>query len=356
MEPHERELLVARIASGSLRCRVADHRGREQSLLIKRPSRDRVYAAWEVYAQALAQAQVEGLYGEAELLGLLLSQGLWGSRQQELLDQLPDQIDELKLQLYRAAFRSDDRESLRKHLAVARGRLTELLAERHALDHISCHGAAAMARARYSLGASLYRPTTGTPVFQEDDFWDRPSVLLDNVMAFYAGARLEEPVYRELARTEPWRSLWATRKVESSLFGVAVCDHTEEQRSLVTWSQVYDNAHQHPECPADLVLEDDDLFDGWMVEQRRKRREQAPLDAGVANERIRNSQEVYLVAQTPADAHKVQGLNDAEARCVSRQRFEALARHGELNETEMPDTKARFRQELNARLARAGKG
>ena len=37
------------------------------------------------------------------------------------------------------------------------------------------------------------------------------------------------------------------------------------------YSKLYDGAYEHPECPEDSVIQDDDMFDGWMIFQRRKR-------------------------------------------------------------------------------------
>jgi hypothetical protein len=115
---------------------------------------------------------------------------------------------------------------------------------------------------------------------------------------------------------------------------------TDEQRALVNWSLLYDNVYQHPECPADAVVEDDDLLDGWLIDQRRDREAKATGGGGrvqlVGNEKIRGSQEVYLVAETPADARKVVDLNDEFGRAVQKQRFAHLRRRARSTSSTCP--------------------
>ena len=40
---------------------------------------------------------------------------------------------------------------------------------------------------------------------------------------------------------------------------------------MVSFSRMYDGAYGSPECPPDKVIEDDDMFDGWLIDQRRTR-------------------------------------------------------------------------------------
>lgn len=358
MEHWERDLYVARICSGSVRCTARDHRGRMREVLIKRASRDEAYRAAEIFRDVYCESQEAGLYDEDALYDFLVTRGLWDETRQSLLDKLPKEIDEFKLALYRAGFKSGEKVVIRKALDAARTRLAQVIRQRHAYDHLSCSGTAAIARSRYLVGRSLFLPG-GRPVFGSgDDFWEQPSVLLDNVLAWQAGNRLSDGQFRELARTEPWRSLWACRKVEGSVFGVPPTDYTDEQKSLVTWSVVYDNAYQHPQCPADEVLDDDDLFDGWMIERRLEREQGGKKTSSedVLSERMRGHEHVFMVAGDEQEAEEVMGQNDEHARRAQRQRFAHLREKGVVDEMEMPDTKQRFRMEVAKMFGQALKG
>lgn len=335
---------MARIVSGSVRLRL--HLG---VFTLVSPTRPQRYEAQELFAERLDEASAEGLFSEEELYDHLVESGAWDEESDGLLSSLPKEIEEFKFKLYKANFRSNERAVVRKALRAAEARVAELEGRRHAQDHLSRLGFAALARSRYLLGACLLA-RDGSPACAGDPgSW--PSELLEEAAAAHAALRLGERDYRELARGEPWRSLWGCRRGDGDLFGVPAADYTDEQRAIVSFACLYDDVRQHPECPADDVVADDDLLDGWLIDQRRRRADAGTDPDGlVTNERIRNSQEVFFVADTREDADRIMAMNNEHARAVARGRFRVIAERGSLSEADMPDTK---RNLANAR-ARGG--
>lgn len=351
MDQATKELLVARICSGTVRCRL-DRPNGSRVYLLKSPTSEQLYRAQELYAERFEDCERSGLYTEAALLDFLIVQDFWTIEQEELLTKLPKEIDEFKVGLFKTGFRSKEKTVIRKALVAARQKLGELSMQRAAYAHLSCSGVASLARSKYLIGVSLYR-RSGQPAFA-GNFWKHSSSLLDAAMEEVARQKLTEAHYRELARSEPWRSIWSSRTSEGSLFGVPVTRHNEDQHNLVCWSMLYDNVYSHPNAPSDEVIADDDVLDGWLIDQRRQREAAAnegSADELIKNEKIRSSQEVYLVADTVDDARKVESLNSAAATATKRQRFKALKEAGTLNELEMPDTKRRLRMEATQKLA-----
>jgi len=351
MDSAKRELLVARIVSGSIRCKVKDHRGELVVVRIAKPTRLDQYEACEVYVEVYEESQYSS-YSEDELMAFLLERGLWDEKREKLIEGIPKDIEKLKVGLFQMSLKESEREKVRKSLGAARKKLGELSLQRHAYDHLSCSGAAQIAKSRYLIGKSLFT-SSGVPFFPGDDFWDQPSTLLDNVMTWLAANRLDDGEIRELARNDPWRSIWLAQKVEGSLFGVAAVDHTDEQRALLTWSTIYENAYQHSDCPSDQVIDDDDMFDGWMIVQRRKREEEQKNTTAdsMLNRKIGDSQEVYLIANNSEEAKKIHDLNDEHGQKILKQRRDALAKQGTVREMDMPDTKQRYRMAVAAKLA-----
>lgn len=344
MNQNERDLLIARICSGSIRVKV-----RGEVYTIKRPTPEQLYVGQEVFFDYFSAAQEAGLYSDSELLGWLFKSGFWDMKRNALLESLPKEIDQFKVALFRSQFKSKQIEVIRKALATAKAKLAELNSQRFEYDYLSCSGVASLARSKYLIGASTYH--NGKPAF--DDVWSGDSEKLDEIMLECSRKRIVESQYREVARTDPWRSIWGPHKIESSLFGVPAAEYTEEQRHLVGWSIHYDNIYQHPNCPTDDVINDDDTLDGWAIEQKRLRDAQIAGGVGeelIKNEKIRNSQEVYLFADTHDDARKIDALNSDAAISTKKKRFQALAKHGTLSELEMPDTSRRLRMEVMKRL------
>lgn len=335
--PAERELLISRICSGSVRIAV-----RGKPILYRLASRDKRYEASELYQEVFLDSEIEGLYSDGELLEFLVDNSLWDADREKLLNCLPKEIDQFKHSLYKATYRSKERRTIRKALERAREHLGKLTAERHAYDHLSCSGAAAVAKSRFLVAHSLFYPD-GRPVFTRGSFWELDDIVVGEAMEQIAHKRLGDVVFRELARTEPWRSTWACRSAEKSTFGIPPVDYTEEQRSLTGWSSLYENVTQHPECPNEEVIADDDLLDGWLIEQRKSRGGNGP------SEKLPDAHEVYLMADTEEDARKVDDLNDRRGSLVKKQRMQYLLNSGVVKELDMPDQKQRIQMELNSR-------
>jgi hypothetical protein len=336
-----RELIVNRVLSGRVLLRA---RGRR--FFWCQPKRPTRYLAQVVYEKAFEEAKRIGLYPqEGGVEEFLLTRGLWTEEDGRRLTVFPNDIERLKEALYEARLKSDTLRELRGHLVKARSQWEALLSRRHAHDGLTCHGYASLTRGRYLVGAGL-RTLSGKRVFRHGGFWKDRSGLLEEAVSAYAAAKLPDDALRGVARTDPWRGVWQAGKHEGGVFGLAAADLTDEQRALAGWSALYDSVREHPECPPEDVLSDNDMLDGWLSLQRKKARDGAlrkDAEKMITNEKVRNAKEVFLVAETPADARRVETLNDKGAKAVKKQKLDYLARKGTVNDLDMPDTVAEIR-------------
>lgn len=303
------------------------------------------YIAQEIYCEELQRAKRNGAFTDEELLDYLMEQGYWDVEKEKTLAGLPKDIDELKVKLFKAVFASEQRAVIRKMLATAKSKLSELAADRSSHIHLSCSGLADISRTRYLIGSAARLPD-GSKLF--NNLWMDSSEHLDEVLSAYFSARLPESTIRELARSQPWRSIWDARRCETSLFGIPAADYTDEQRSLVAYSQLYDSAMESPDYPGEEVVKDDDMFDGWLIDQKRQRDAQLKkkgAEQALGNEQIRNSGEVFIVVETEEDRARVEAMNDPAAAAAKRLRMKAIQKYGEVREDEMPDTKQEIRME-----------
>ena len=121
------------------------------------------------------------------------------------------------------------------------------------------------------------------------------STILEEVVEKLDSDLISVEEFRELARNDPWRSIWHIGK--EACLGMAIIDWTDDQKTLVTFSKMYDGAYQSMECPSDEVFEDDDMFDGWMIDQRRTReKEQKQKEVDSTKNVPDSAQEVFVFA------------------------------------------------------------
>lgn len=345
-----KEILVSRICSGTIRIPLQD-----KVYFIHKPSLEQIYNAKEYYLEIFKEAELEGLYNEETLLQFMREKDLWDDESQSFFDKLPKEIEEFKLQLFQATFKSTERELIRKALKIAKDKFLEIIQKKTSYEYLTCAGSASMAVCRYLIGCGL--KLNGKLVFGEN-FWEEESQLLDKIMMVYSRSRIDDTQYREIARTNPWSNIWSSRNTASCLFGCPATEYTDEQRNLTSWSTLYENIGQHPECPSDEILEDDDLLDGWLIYQRKQREQRMNAKAGdglVTNEKIKNSQEIFIVAQTQKDANKIININDAHGKAIQKQRLDYVKRKGEVNELDMPDTKLRLQTETTQAISQSMK-
>lgn len=338
----KKDLLVHRIIAGCIICEFRDH-----TLLVKQPTKLQRYIAEEIYFDTLEKAELAGSYTDEQLMDFLLKHKFWNNDKQMLLDNIPKNIEDFKVGLFSSTFNTIQRDNIRKALLIAREEQDKLLNELHEYDYVSAKGVAQMAKARYIVAASLYN-LDGTKLFDENNLWSVPNNIIESIGEIISRNRLDEKTFRELARTDPWRTIWISKKAENNVFGIPAVDLTDEQRMLSIWSSVYDNIYEHPECPSDEVINDDDTLDGWMITQKRKRdsSKEASVDDIVANEKIRSSEEVFIPVGNAADAQKVMALNDANSTNLLRQRMNLVKQKGVVKETEMPDSQAKIREQI----------
>lgn len=343
----EKELLIARIMSGYSRLNVNG-----EIYLLYPPSIEDKYGAEQLYNEIYNEAVMGGMMTEEEVLGMLVEFGLWNEEKENELQELEKQIEDQKVSLNQYVFQSVQRELTRKHLQTSKKRLSELYESRHAYDYISAQGLASLARTRYLMCVGL-KKKNGQKYF-EGDFYNQPDHIIDSIMEEYYRNLISETDYRELARTEPWRMTWGLKKMGASLTNSSCYSLSPEQKTLFFWSIIYDNVYESPDCPPESIINDDDMLDGWLIIQRRKRDDALERknieNSGKISDKIKNAQEVYLMANTFDDAKKIDKMNDEMARATKRQRMATLRKMGNMNELDMPDTKREIQMQFTQKL------
>jgi hypothetical protein len=165
---------------------------------------------------------------------------------------------------------------------------------------------------------------------------------------------LPEDKVRELARTEPWRSLWVLKESDTfNMFHNADRELSINQKNLLVWSNMYDNIQESTECPPDSVINDDYMLDGWFLIQKKQRdkdKSEADFESGTSSEKIKNANEVFLPAKTKDDIQRISDMNDMKSKMVKKQRNEVIKEKESVTQQELPDERQRIQQMANQAL------
>ena len=318
MDLAKRELLLYRIFSGFVRFHIDD-----TVYIFKSPTAEDRYLAQEIYEEEVKSNRYENWHTKKTILKFLQQQQIFTEEDEEKLDKMEDDIEDLKHKLFTSMLNTEKSNFIRLTLQRTREYMSGLVSAKTCLDHTTVEGYASLLKTQFLTRRCLYH---------EDgrNLEDCPSDFLEKAMSQIAIKTIGQAELRELARTEPWRGYWGASNKQGIFEGLPI-NYNEDQRSLVLYSKMYDGAYEHPESPEDEVINDDDLFDGWMIHQRKERentKTKKNIESSI-NEKQRNAEELYVFAPSTKDANKINDLNTPEAKARRKRRDLLLRKKGE---------------------------
>ena len=341
----DKDKLVYRILSGKVRIKVDN-----QIFYVYGPNAYYKYLAEEIFSDLIEQHSDE-LMSDDELMDWLLENEYWSLDEEDKLKKFRADIEEFQLKLYELGFRGEEKNITKRAIQHARGQIKELTAKRHSFDYLSYNGAALIEKNKYLIGLGL-ADERGQRLFNELNFFANSFGFFDRIVVEYNKVAITVSDFRYIARNEPWRQYWGAKESATSVFGIPATEMTDEQLSLISWSRLYDSVYQHPKCPPEDVIEDDDALDGFFIKERRER--QVGQDRQVADDlikdpKIKQASEVFIMAGNDKEAaNRINNLNTEAAKSTKRQRDTHIEKHGIVKEAELPDVKRRLQMEINA--------
>lgn len=347
MKQHEREFFVAQIRSGDVVVKKDSLR-----LVIKPLTLSQSFEACEVYNDALSQAYVDGIMTQDEMEGWMRENGLWSKAEDNKIEGIKKDLEKLKVGIYDARLDVRLKEQIRRYIRAGENQLAKLLSTKHQFHQNTQEGVASAEKVAWSIRNSTYL---------NGQLYDFGGVQLSYIVDEWQGSTLSDTNIRELARNEPWKSLWIIRESsKTQLFSNSDgYELTYNQKNLIIWSQMYDNIQESMECPPKDVIDDDDMLDGWFIKQAKKREQERltqELDSNVSD-KIKNSAEVFLVADSDEDAERIESMNSAEARLTKKQRSAFLQRKdGQVAHHDLPDVRRQIGIQHAQAMSRKIKG
>lgn len=327
-----RESYVNRIMAGLIKI--------QPGIFIAGTSPDTKMAADEIYDDAFDAAYSAGNLLDDELEILLFEKRIWTDAQESELRGCEKDLENMKVGVLSKQLQYKELEVTKKAIAKVKDKIHELLNRRHSLDFLSCRGFANIERSKFLIASSIV-DSQGRPMCQ--NFWEADSEFLNSVMHTYLDTKLTETQIREIARTEPWRSIWAIGK-ERDIFGKPITYYNEEQRALCLWSTFYDNIYSHPERPGDNIIEDDDFLDGWLISQNKKNKAaETEKKSGVGNKKG----DVFIPVDSMQAAEEISNMNNPVAASIKKKRLDHIKNKGRTNEAHLPDVKKDLQMKWN---------
>ena len=337
MEQHERDYFVSRIRSGNY---FLHHKGFR--LKVVEPTLEELHESNEVYVKSMTASLNDGIKTQDQTLEWMREIEFWTDDDDKKEEGLGKDIETLKVEIFNHRNQEAAREKIRKYLRAAEDQLSKVSLKKLKYHDVTCEGIAFLEKNLFIISRCT---------FIGDSLYDFSGDLQHkDVWMSYRGLLCTEKIIRELARTEPWRSSWVLR--ESSgipLFAANGRELSMDQKNIVAWSSMYDNIQEAAETPAEDVVNDDDMLDGWFIVQKRKReaeRTKSELE-GTIGDRVKNSDEIFMMAGSKRDAERIDSMNSLAGKMIKKEREAHIKHSGGLEQHHLPDQKMQIQNQLN---------
>lgn len=272
---------------------------------------------------------------EDTVVDSLVSMGVWTYNGDDNLKNLEKQIEDLKVDLYKNFLNPSKLKTLRRTLANTKNAYNRQYNLRHSLDQYTVVGYSEILKNNYILVYSLFNDNQR--IF--NSIIDADYNLLNALSDIISQNTIDIVTFKAIARSDVWRNYWNANK--DYLFDKATIDWTDEQKTLVVLTKMYNSAYDHPECPPDKVLEDDDMFDGWMILQRReneKIKNKNRTEKTLSGKNLDKAGEVFIVANSQEEAQNIYDLNDHSSRHIIKEREFVLQKsNAVVDDSNLPD-------------------
>lgn len=238
MNRNERQLYVSKIVTGIT---FVNFKGVEY--IIGPPSQLDYQISERIYQRTLEEAKSAGVLSSEDFVDKLIDMELWSKDDEEKLQITPKKIEEIKVLLYNNYIRFRNNDKIRKMLKEIREEESKLESKKNLLRKESAEGIAEIRKHKYLICSNVTH-NSGEKAWEPHEYDKQDSQLTRFILDSYLNSRVPETTIRKLSRTDPWTSFWSVGKSENGVFGKPSSLLTEEQRSIISWSRIYDSIQE----------------------------------------------------------------------------------------------------------------
>ena len=336
MKQHEREYFIARIRTG-----LYHIKDKGRMIVVRTPNIKENYFIERAFFEQYEKCLNEGVPTTEDLLEQMDKRGLWTEEDEQKTKGFQEDIENLQVKCYKSRFDHGKRKVLKKILKSGKEQLFNHLSKKQQFIDNTCEGIAHVKK--------LIETIKTCSSYEDGTDIDFQSVSPESIVYTLNDLYLSEEQIRDLARNEPWKQLWILNESKiGRLFDNTDYELTHDQNHILIWARMYDSVFESMETPPDDVFEDDDMLDGWFVIQKRKReRDQAEAEVNSLSDKHGGAGEVFVMAKTQQDADRVHEANSTHAKEVKKQRAKVMQEKGTAKDTDFLDQRVRLQEQSN---------
>ena len=259
----------------------------------------------------------------------------------EFMNHSPKQLESLKVSLYQNRLNSALTKKNRQQISYLRTKMNSVSQTKQYFYNQTVEGFAESIKHEFIIVNTLYYKKN--KVFNKFKSNNNSSNDFNNLVTEINNYTLDNSIYRSIDRSDFWRSFWNINK--NNIIDKPICEWTDEQRTLASYTSMYDGVYEHHDKPNDSVIEDDDMLDGWLIHQRKEyeksKQENSLLNN---NNKLAKAQEIFIFTDTQEGIKEITEMNSQEALLDIAQRRHSIEKNGEINQSSLIDVQKQIRK------------
>jgi hypothetical protein len=312
---------------------------RNNILTVRQPDAATRYLADFFSEQVYEDAFKNNIYLQEELEELIIENGWWTQDEENELKQIPKDIEQMKVDYFNSFLRDNVKELIKKGIRKKQDRFEDLTKEKYQFFNYTCESLESQAYTMYILEHCTF--------YENGDKISLEDISIQSLYVKYNAEMLDDKEIREISKSYGWRMIWNAGRDSREIFPLPACDLTDMQKSLISWTRMYDSIHESMETPSDDIIDDNYAIDGWFTVQRRKRDDDRKESEG---NKLPESAEVFVPVSNQKEAQRVHDMNTQQGKQVIKSRMKDLEEQGSLEEGQFSHVKQDLAMKANKQM------
>lgn len=236
---------------------------------------------------------------------------IWNNNKQQELKKLEKSLDNFKIELFLNYSDEKKKTLFKKQISQIRKKIDELYKDKNCMSHLDIKTHAMSIKNEFILMNTIYDGKNNL-VFKNPYSETSDHKKLQLFIAEILEYNITPDLIRKLVKSDFWRSYVSAVNLYIDIHKI-----NDDYRHLISLHKMYDNVRQHPECPSDQIIEDDDALDGWFLHQNKKiekeKKKNAILNKFGGNIKEKAG-EVFVMTQDIEESKDIYDLNDPNQR------------------------------------------
>jgi hypothetical protein len=276
---------------------------------IKYPSIETKYEAEMVYENIIEENKFDKrLLTIKEIELYLLSNNIWLPEYDQKIKNTENQIEDTKVEIYLNFLNPSKKKFFKNSLLTLKKILSQLYDKKNSFNHLSIEEYALSTKNEFIISKSIYNLNNDL-VFSYNDNLDY--MFLQNFIHEIYSNMLTADIIRQIAKSNIWKSYASTSKIERDIL-----DINDDYKLLISFNNMYTNIKQHPECPSEDIISDDDALDGWNIHQNRiaekEKKKKSIMDKVGPGKAKNKGDHVFIFTNNEEEVSAINDLNSIE--------------------------------------------